>query len=69
MLLTACTYARGRTVLRYSDGRSEPGSGICFCAALLQHLYATKDIRVTNTTTGILGLSRNKVLGYKLPEQ
>jgi hypothetical protein len=39
MLLTACTYARGRTVLRYSDGCSEPGSGICFRAALLQQRH------------------------------
>ena len=35
----------------------------------LMPLYTAKNKGMTHTTTGILGMSHNKVLGYKLPEQ
>ena len=47
----------------------ETGDSTCHSKAQVEALIYCEGHRMTHTTTGILEMSHNKVLGYKLPEQ
>ena len=47
----------------------ETGDSTCHSKAQVEALIYYEGHRMTHTTTGILEMSHNKVLEYKLPEQ